>query len=106
MAVGRRSRGAKALAPLDFEIWYFPIYFFVEKILFSVTFELVKWNFTMGGLPRKMFLTATWKNPLLTPWKKSIRRAWKHLRYVFDFIYFSRNFYHTSDEKLKNKLEL
>jgi len=34
---GRRKKGAGALAPLDFEIWHFPIAFLAKKVVFVVS---------------------------------------------------------------------
>jgi len=60
--------------PLDFEIWYFPVNFLVEKCL-SVSFKLVKVSFTtVGPLLEKMRLPTTWQNPLLPSLEKSFRR--------------------------------
>ena len=53
MCVGRGCRADKPL--LDFEIWCFPINVLVEKY-FSLSFKLIKWNFTTIGHPWKMLL--------------------------------------------------
>jgi len=49
MGVGR---GGQGLSSLDFQIWYFPINILVEKCI-SLSFELLKWNFTTVVPPGK-----------------------------------------------------
>ena len=41
------------MTPLDFEIWYFGIHFFCEKMLFAVIYELLKRKVTMVETPGK-----------------------------------------------------
>ena len=62
MGVGR---GQGNLGPLlDFQIFYFPIKF-LAKIYCSLSFERVKWNFTMVAPLGKNSFSYPWKNPLL-----------------------------------------
>jgi len=65
------ERGPRGKTPLNFEIWYFHITFFVEKC-FSFNVELVNWSFITVALPPGNNSLATfWKNPLCPPWKQS-----------------------------------
>jgi len=67
---GRRKGGGKTL---DFEIQWFPIYFFKEKC-FSICFEWVKLNFTMVGSPLEIcFWSPPGKIHHCPPWKQSFR---------------------------------
>jgi len=50
------------LAPLKFEISYFLVKFLVEKC-FSLSFKLLKLNFTTIGPLEKSTVDLFWKNP-------------------------------------------
>jgi len=80
------------LAPLDFETWYFPITFLVEKFC-PLSFELVNWSFTtfppgkiLFATPGKIHYRPSPGKILPTPmWPKlfckiNIRNRWKPKR--------------------------
>jgi len=69
-----RTFGAEGLTPLDFEIWHFPIHFFVQNC-YSVSFEMVKWNFTMVGPTEEDLRTPMVEQKREMPWYV-LARCW------------------------------
>jgi len=64
-----KRKGVTTSRPLDFEIWYFPINFLVEKCLF-VSYKLVKVNFTtVDPLLEKCVWSPPGKIQYCPPWK-------------------------------------
>jgi len=76
---GRRKMDAgRQRPPFDFKIWYFPINFFSEK-RFSLSFELVKRNFTtVGPSLENCFWPPPGKIYYCPSRKKSFRRPWMY----------------------------
>jgi len=70
MDVGKDVQGGEG--PLEFEIWCFPIKFLAKQGC-SLSFELVKWNFTIVGTTGKIFWLPLEKSNT-SPLEKSFRR--------------------------------